>query len=93
VWLGKCVLARHVPVLRQLGITRVLNLQDEYRGPEEAYGKNGIEQLWLPVVDHMEPSEEQLHQGVEFVQQALDEGRKVYVHCQGGHGRSGKGLR
>jgi hypothetical protein len=88
VWLGKTVLSRHVPSLAQLGITRVLNLQDEYAGPVEAYRQHGIVQKWVPVVDHMEPSPEQLHEAVAFLETALREGRRVYVHCQGGHGRS-----
>ncbi len=66
VWLGKTILSRHVPALAELGITRVLNLQDEYGGPVEAYRRHGIEQLWVPVVDHMEPSPEQLHEAVAF---------------------------
>ncbi len=81
VWLGKTVLARHVPFLRRLGITRVLNMQDEYEGPVDAYKQHGIEQLWVPVVDHHEPSVEQLHLAVDFVEEALRENRKVYVHC------------
>lgn len=32
VWLGKSVLSRHVPKLKKMGITRVLNMQDEYEG-------------------------------------------------------------
>lgn len=88
VFLGKCLLSRHVPVIKKLGITRVLNLQDEYEGPVEAYKKHGIEQLYIPVVDHLEPSSEQIHQGVEFIERALADNTSVYVHCQGGHGRS-----
>lgn len=88
VWLGKTVLARHVPELRRLGITRVLNLQDENPGPVEAFRAAGIEQLHVPVVDHFEPSVEQLHVAVDFLEKALHEDRRVYVHCQGGHGRS-----
>jgi hypothetical protein len=55
----------------------------EWQGPIEAYKKNGIEQLYIPVVDHYEPSIEQLHRAVEFLQRSLKENRKVYVHCQG----------
>jgi hypothetical protein len=77
VWLGKSVLSRHVPKLKQLGISRVLNMQDEYEGPVDAYRKHGIEQLWISVVDHVEPSVDQLHEAVDFLQQALNENRRV----------------
>lgn len=88
VWLGKCPLPRHVAEMRRLGITRVINLQDEYVGPVESYRAAGIIQLYLPVVDHYEPTHAQLNVAVEFLREALAEGRKCYVHCQGGHGRS-----
>lgn len=88
VWLGKCPLEQHVPLLLQLGVRRVLNLQDEYAGPVEAYRAAGIEQLRIPVVDHYEPTPEQIEMGVSFIERSLEEGKGVYCHCQGGHGRS-----
>ncbi len=57
VWLGKSVLSRHVAKLKKLGISRVLNMQDEYCGPIDEYKKHGIQQLHIPVIDHFEPTE------------------------------------
>lgn len=42
-----------IPLLKAHNITAVLNLCDEYRGPQLAYAKNGITQLCLPTIDHI----------------------------------------
>lgn len=85
VWLGKCLLPDHLPVIKRLGITRILNLQDENVGPTMI---PGLSQLHVPVIDHMEPTPQQIEIGVAYIEGALRDGTGVYVHCQGGHGRS-----
>jgi len=84
------VLAGHVATLHQDGVRAVVNLQAENRGPLEAYAalKPPIEQLWLPVIDHTEPSVDQLEQAVAFIRRHQGRGERVLVHCKGGHGRS-----
>ena len=42
--------------LRDMGVTGVVNLCDEYSGPVQTYEALGIEQLYLPTVDHTEVS-------------------------------------
>jgi len=44
--------------------------------------------LYLPTIDDQAPTLDQLRQGVDFIQRALDEGERVYIHCAGGIGRS-----
>ncbi len=83
LWLGMYVLASHVPTLKALGITRVLNLQAENIGPVAAFSEAGIEQLYIPVIDHCEPTPEQIEEGVRFIERAAADGQGVYVHCQG----------
>ena len=63
---------------------------DEWIGPVKAYRKYGIQQLYLPTVDHVEPSVEDMHRAVEFIRRIRNEGdqRGVLIHCKGGHGRS-----
>lgn len=43
--------------------------------------------LWLPTVDHTAPTMEKLSLGVVAIQELIDAGEKVYVHCRNGHGR------
>lgn len=44
--------------------------------------------LWLPVKDHRAPSQGQLEVGVAALRKLVKLGRKVYIHCKNGHGRS-----
>lgn len=40
------------------------------------------------MVDHLEPSIDQLERAVQFISTHVSAGESVYVHCKGGHGRS-----
>jgi dual specificity MAP kinase phosphatase len=44
--------------------------------------------LWIPVVDEMAPTFEQLAFGAESIERLISQNRKVYVHCKNGHGRA-----
>lgn len=44
--------------------------------------------LWLPVKDHMAPTQKQLLIGAKALKNFIDNGIRVYVHCKRGHGRS-----
>lgn len=44
--------------------------------------------LWLPVIDHMAPTPEQLQVGVAMLETFVGLKKKVYVHCKNGHGRA-----
>ncbi|KAL3766481.1 hypothetical protein ACHAWO_004656 [Cyclotella atomus] len=73
---------------KQFNVRGVVNMCDEYRGPVSSYKRLGIEQLWLPTIDHFEPSVEDLKKAVDFIQKYEAEGSRVYLHCRAGHGRS-----
>ena len=70
------------------GVTSIVNLCEEYRGPIHKYKKLGMSQLWLKTTDHFEPSFEDLKKAVEFLQENELDGKRVYIHCRAGHGRS-----
>lgn len=70
------------------GVRAVINMCDEYPGPLKKYKQLGIRQLWLPTVDHFEPSLEHLKDAVEFIAEHKALNKRVYVHCRVGHGRS-----
>jgi len=93
-WIDDTVLLGALPVasdaskLRELGITGVINMCEEYPGPLDAYSKNNIEQLHLPTVDFVPPTDEFVRRGVDFIEAHRAKGGKVYVHCKAGRGRS-----
>lgn len=60
----------------------------EYKGPVSKYKILGMDELYLPTVDHFEPTVEDLERAVKFIRKHEAEGKKVYVHCRAGHGRS-----
>lgn len=88
VYLGALPLARDVPQWAALGVSAVVNMCEEYAGPEAAYRHAGIEQLRLPTVDFTSPSLDQVQRGVAFMNDQLARGRGVYVHCKAGRARS-----
>jgi len=71
------------------GVGGVINMCREWRGPTRQYKKLGMEELYLPTTDHFEPSEEDLISALFFIKRHENQGKKVYVHCRAGHGRSG----
>ena len=44
--------------------------------------------LWMPVRDHFSPTMKQFEVGTKFLNELIESGEKVYVHCQHGHGRA-----
>jgi atypical dual specificity phosphatase len=71
-----------------LQVEGVINLCEEYRGPDRTYKLLGIRHLHLPTTDHFEPSLIDLKTAVHFIAEHEALGKKVYVHCRAGHGRS-----
>lgn len=86
--LGAVPLAGDPAKLRQLGVTGVVNMCEEYAGPVDEYRGLGIEQLWLPTTDFQHPTKELVERGAEFIERHKQSGGKVYVHCKAGRARS-----
>ena len=66
----------------------MINLCDEYRGPMKVYEQLGIEQLYLPTIDHCEPSINDMKRAIQFIVSYYHKKQRVYIHCRAGHGRS-----
>jgi atypical dual specificity phosphatase len=88
VLLGALPLRRHVAELQAAGIGAVVNTCREWRGNTEAYRAAGIEELYVPITDFTPPPLEDIRAGVAFIRKHIAAGRKVYVHCKAGRGRS-----
>jgi atypical dual specificity phosphatase len=74
--------------LAQQGVSVVVNLHQRAHHPSRL-ARFGLTEIHLPVADFTAPSPEQLELGVEAIDKALAEGRRVAVHCGGGLGRTG----
>eukprot|EP00039_Didymoeca_costata_P007686 m.102726 g.102726 ORF g.102726 m.102726 type:complete len:233 (-) comp13783_c0_seq6:185-883(-) len=60
---------------------------ETYLKPEDIKA-SGIRSLVLPTPDYNAPNLNDLKRAVEFMVQEIDSGGTVYVHCNGGKGRS-----
>lgn len=77
-----------VPRLKKMGVRAVLNVCEEYSGPEEAYVAADIQQVRLPTIDYTSPSLSTVCQGVCYIERCVSSGHLIYVHCKAGRGRS-----
>ncbi len=80
---GVCLL--HGEEFKSLEVSIELNLSAE---ANEVPPKEVESYIWLPVDDGQAPTESQLNLGSAIIKEAVDNGKKVYVHCKNGHGRS-----
>ena len=72
--------------LEMLGVRYSVNMQAEF--DDTTHGFAFENHLYLPTIDDEAPTLDQLRQGVDFIQRAIEEGGRVYIHCAGGIGRS-----
>lgn len=75
----------HGPEFEKLKILVELNLSVE----KKEIPPDGIDiYAWIPVGDSHAPTQEQLDLGTAIINEAVRNGKRVYVHCKNGHGRS-----
>jgi protein-tyrosine phosphatase len=86
IYVGPQYRARGMAKLVNEGIRAGLNLRVEF--DDAAHGLALPSYCHLPTVDDTPPSLEHLQRGIEFVDQAVKAGEKVYIHCAGGIGRA-----
>ncbi|HEY6003213.1 MAG TPA: dual specificity protein phosphatase [Anaeromyxobacter sp.] len=70
------------------GISRVVDVRVEACDDEAVLRTHGIRLLHLPTEDTSAIVQERIRHGVAFVNEGLDRGEKVLIHCQHGVGRS-----
>ena len=86
--LGAYPFANDVAALAELGVTGVVNTCHEYAGPEETYRQHQIAQLRIPTTDFTHPTYEDVEQAVQFMDEQIASGGRIYVHCKAGRARS-----
>jgi len=77
-----------IPSLKEEGVGAVVNTCEEYAGPVDLYKQLDINQFHMPTVDFMSPSLADCTDAVSFMKKQIADGRRVYVHCKAGRGRS-----
>ncbi len=77
-----------IKALGLIGINHVVDTRAEYCDDREALARENIELLHLPTPDTHPLSIEQLMQGTTWVNERLNKGERVLIHCEHGVGRS-----
>lgn len=88
VIVGAFPFRRDVPAMHDEGVRAVVNTCEEYAGPVSEYQSCGIEQLRIPTTDFTHPRLDDVEKAVEFVQEHVERGETVYIHCKAGRARS-----
>lgn len=88
VLLGGALMFDDLERLRRLGVGAVVNLCAERPDNLSRLRRVQMHYLWLPVADTHAPTVDQIVQGLAWIERRLQTGRKVYIHCAAGMGRS-----
>ena len=89
VWLGGApTYVRDYEFLLEHGIGAVIDIRNERTDDLALYERHDIRHLKLRVPDIHVPDDEIISAGVDFIQKQVEDGRRVYVHCAKGRGRS-----
>ena len=94
VWITPELALRPAPskdrlrLLRRADVDSVLDVRAEASDNESALAKYGLRFLHLPIDDFHAPSQEQLVEATNWTLAEFAAGRKVYLHCRSGIGRS-----
>ncbi len=70
--------------LKNEGIEADISLEEE--SVDAPFGVDFY--VWIPIRNHAAPDQEQLDFGVSVLEKFVAMKKKIYVHCQNGHGRA-----
>lgn len=79
----------HLAHLKSEGIGAIMNLCAEYCDLHSIESHEGFEVYYLPVHDEEAPKLQALEDALSWLDEAIYLGKKVYVHCRHGIGRTG----
>jgi hypothetical protein len=89
LWLGGApTYERDYRFLLDNDIAAVLDMRAEREGDRDFYARHGIAYHRLKVLDATVPAEEYLTEGANWINEQIEQGRTVLVHCAKGRGRS-----
>ncbi len=81
---NKCCQTHFDEKLKREGIEADISLEEEH--VDAPFGVAFY--VWIPVKDHIAPTHDQFDFGVSTLEKLVSLKKKIYVHCQNGHGRA-----
>ncbi len=79
----------HLDSLKLQGIDAIMNLCAEYCDLHNIEAEKGFEVYYLPIEDEEAPQLQALENALAWMDEAIYLGKKVYLHCRHGIGRTG----
>lgn len=79
----------HLALLKEQGVDAILNLCAEFSDLHQIEEAYGFEVYYFPVRDEEGPDMAGLEAALAWLDEAVYLGRKVYIHCRHGIGRTG----
>lgn len=79
----------HLDHLKAAGIDAIMNLCAEYSDLHDIESSQGFEVHYLPIEDEETPQLQALDAAMDWLDESIYLGKKVYVHCHYGIGRTG----
>lgn len=81
---NQCCQAHFDEKLKQEGIEANISLEEEQ--VDTPFGVQFY--VWIPIENHAAPTSEQFGFGVATIEKLVGMKKKIYIHCQNGHGRA-----
>lgn len=85
IYLGGQHNIRALKMLKNLGVTGIVNMRTSQQHVQQI--KKNYKYLNLKTVDRTAPKLDDLIEGAKFMEDIINKGNKVYVHCRWGEGR------
>ncbi len=79
----------HLDHLKSVGIGAIMNLCAEYCDLHDIESGQGFEVYYLPIEDEETPQLQALDAAMDWLDESIYLGKKVYIHCRYGIGRTG----
>lgn len=92
LYVGSPPLPMDAARMAQQGISAVVSLCEEWPAEVGQRAAAVDHYLHLPTIDHIEPSLDDIHKGIAFIEAHIARGRGVLVHCKSGKVRSLRSL-
>jgi hypothetical protein len=75
--------------LKEMGIGAILNLSAEFPDLPDVQRAQGFDVFYLPIADEEAPEPGHLDEALAWLDEVLYLGKKAYIHCRHGIGRTG----